>query len=247
MDVKERQDSHRRNLKQSISFRVWPLVCYFSTAFQNWWLQKGLSCMPSFQRNLFWNKITPHALARQGFLLSPLLACQVCAGGSVRPSQGLTSARSCQQMEQLLSQHGPVETAQVGSEMGICVWTVQGNFRKQWAKSTLVTKVVRKDGFILLLSLGKLEPLEVVPGRNEVSALKESCVGGKGDPLINFSPSVSQIVTAGRKSAALFSKTPHNPELGKQHFHKKHEVLQVVVAWSILGNTLCGICGKGCL
>lgn len=35
--------------------------------------------------------------------------------------------------------------------------------------------------FILLLSLGELEPSEVAPGRNEASALKEGCVWGKRD------------------------------------------------------------------
>lgn len=64
-------------------------------------------------------------------------------------------------------------------------------------------------------------------------------------PLINLSPPLSQIVTACRKSAELFSKTPHNPELGKQHFHKMHEVLQVVVAWSILQAMHCvGFVGR---
>lgn len=41
--------------------------------------------------------------------------------GNVRSSQGLTSARSCQQMEQQLSQCGPVETAQVGAEAVVCI------------------------------------------------------------------------------------------------------------------------------
>lgn len=53
-------------------------------------------------------------------------------------------------------------------------------------------------------------------------------------PLINLSLSRSLIVTACRESTTLFSETPRNLELGKQHFHKMHEVLQVMVARCIL-------------
>lgn len=147
MDVKERQDSHRRNLKQSISFGVWPLVRYFSTAFQNWWLQKGLSCMPSFQRNLFWNKITPHALARLDFLLSPLLSCQACAGGPKCETQ--PGIDLC---EELPANGTAAQPAWPSANSSGRIWDGHlcldspGNSRKQWTKSTLVTKVVRKDG-----------------------------------------------------------------------------------------------------
>lgn len=85
-----------------------------------------------------------------------------------------------------MEQCGPVETAQVGSEMVICVWTVRGNFRKQWAKSTLMTKMV---SFILLLSLGELEPLEVEEMKCQPS--KKAVFEAKESPLINLSPSLS--------------------------------------------------------
>lgn len=60
---------------------------------------------------------------------------------------------------------------------------------------------------------------------------KKAVFEGKEIPLINLS--LSQIVTA-CQSATGFSETPRNLKLEKQHFHKMHKVLQVMVVQCIL-------------
>lgn len=80
--------------------------------------------------------------------------------------------------------------------------------------------------FVLSPLLGELKPLEVVLRRNEVLAFRESRIQGRWEiPLINLSLALSEIMSACHKSAILFSKTPYNPELDKQHFYQMHEVL----------------------
>lgn len=138
-------------------------------------------------------------------------------------------------MEQQLSHRGPVETAQVGSEMVVCIYeqsrAISGSNRlsphwwQRWWDKDGETKMV---SFILLLSLGKLEPSEVAPGRNETSALKESCVWGKGD-----SPNKS-LTLSDCDSLSVCNRFLWNSTSTKQHFHKMHKVLQVMVVQCIL-------------
>lgn len=68
--------------------------------------------------------------------------------------------------------------------------------------------------FILLLSLGELEPSEVAPGRSEASALKEGCVWGEGDSP-NKSLTVSLRLWQPVTSLQHFSLNSTQPRAGK--------------------------------
>lgn len=128
-------------------------------------------------------------------------------------------------MEPQLRQFGPVEVTQVRCEMAICVRTVQEGFRRQWTKSTLVAKTVDGEFCSIAITWGIKTLRGGTEKKRSVSPQRKPYSRRWEIPLINLSLALSEIMSACHKSAILFSKTPYNPELDKQHFYQMHKVL----------------------